>query len=174
MRTFPVCPSFNVIEANIGRVAERMRGAPVRDIVLVRLIKHLSVQISVHLNRMVRPAGLSEVGFRTLMMLYANASAGVFASQLSEAAGETRTNMTRICDDLARKGLLRRRAGTRDRRRVVLEISRKGVTLVERLLPRMWTQLDMALRVLNAREKLELERLLKNLALALDGLGPST
>ena len=120
MTAFPACPSFAVIESSIGRVAERLRGAPVRDIVLLRLIKHLSAQFGAHLNRMVRPAGLNEVGFRTLMMLYASAAAGVFASQLSEAAGETRTNMTRICDDLSRKGLLRRRAGTSDRRRVVL------------------------------------------------------
>jgi MarR family transcriptional repressor of emrRAB len=168
---FPACPSFAVIESSISRVAERVRGAPVRDIVLLRLIKHLSAQFGIHLNRMVRPTGLNEVGFRTLMMLYANAAAGVFASQLSEAAGETRANMTRICDELARKGLLRRRAGTADRRRVALEITRKGEALIERLLPKMWSELDLGMRALSAREKLDLERLLKKLASALDAKG---
>lgn len=171
MTNLPACPSFAVIEASIGRVAERLRGAPTRDIVLVRLIKHLSTQFSVHLNRMVRPSGLNEVSFRTLMMLYASAAAGVFASQLSEAAGETRANMTRICDELARKGLLRRRAGTSDRRRVVLEITRKGTNLIERLLPKMWSELDLGMRALSAREKLDLERLLKKLAAAIDAKG---
>ncbi|HEY7872789.1 MAG TPA: MarR family transcriptional regulator [Rudaea sp.] len=168
MNTLPACPSFDAIEASIGRVAQRLHGAPVRDIVLLRLIKHLSARFSAHLGRMVRPAGLNEVGFRTMMMLFANAETGMHASQLSEAAGETRANMTRICDDLSRKGLLRRRAGTSDRRRVVLEITRKGVILIERLLPKMWNELDLGMRALSAKEKLNLERLLKKLAAALD------
>jgi MarR family transcriptional repressor of emrRAB len=163
-----VCPSFAVIEASIGRVAERLRGAPVRDVVLLRLIKHLSARFGAHLSRMVRPSGLNEVGFRTMMVLFAHAETGMHASQLSEAAGETRANMTRICDELARKGLLRRRAGTSDRRRVVLEITRKGSMLIERLLPKMWSELDLGMRALSAKEKLDLERLLKKLAAALD------
>jgi MarR family transcriptional repressor of emrRAB len=108
-----------------------------------------------------------------MMMLYANAATGAFASQLSEAAGETRANMTRICDELARKGLLRRRTGTSDRRRVVLEITRKGIALIERLLPKMWSELDLGMRALSAKEKLDLERLLKKLAAALDAKEPS-
>jgi DNA-binding MarR family transcriptional regulator len=103
-----------------------------------------------------------------MMMLYANAESGMHAALLSEASGETRTNMTRICDELARKGLLRRRASTGDRRRVALEITRKGVALIERLLPKMWTELDLGMRALRAAEKRELERLLKKLATALD------
>lgn len=173
MDTFPVCPSFSVIEASIARVAERLRGAPVREVVLLRLIKHLSAQFSTRLNKLVRPAGLNEVGFRTLMMLYANAPAGVFASQLSDAAGETRANTTRICDELARKGLLRRHASTSDRRRVMLEITRKGENLLDRLLPKMWAELDKGMRAFSAKEKLDLERLLKKLAAALDAEEPS-
>jgi MarR family transcriptional repressor of emrRAB len=168
MTDAPSCPGFAVVEASIGRVAERLRGAPVRDIVLLRLIKHLSARFSAHLGRMVRPAGLNEVGFRTMMMLYANAGSGMHPSQLSEASGETRTNTTRVCDELARKGLLRRRAGTGDRRRVALEITRKGVALIEHLLPKMWTELDLGMRALRATEKRELERLLKKLAAALE------
>jgi len=168
MTALPACPSFDAIETSIGRVAVRLRDVPVRDIVLLRLIKHLSARFSAHLSRMVRPAGLNEVGFRTMMMLFANAETGMHASQLSEAAGETRANMTRICDDLARKGLLRRRAGTSDRRRVVVEITRKGVALIERLLPKMWNELDLGMRALSARDKLDLERLLKKLSAALD------
>jgi len=163
MQAIPVCPSFAVIEASIGRVAKRVHGAPVQDLVLLRLIKHLSALFGANLGRMVRPAGLNEVAFRTLMMLYANGATGVHASELSEASGETRTNMTRICDELARKRLLHRRPGVEDRRRVVLELTRKGETLIERLLPAAWRELDQHMRALSADEKRELERLLKKL-----------
>lgn len=158
------CPSFALIESNIDRVAERMRGAPVQDIVLVRLIKHLSAQLGAHVGRIVRPLGLNEVGFRTLLMLYANAATGLHASELSDASSETRTNMTRICDELARKGLLRRRPSEQDRRRVVLELTRRGENLIERLLPEVWRGLYPFSNALSAKEKRDLERLLKKLA----------
>ena len=167
MRSLPACPSFAVIESSIGRVAKRLHGAPVQDLVIMRLIKHLSAQYSAHFSPIVRPRGLNEVSFRTLMMLYAN-QAGVHASLLSEATGETRTNITRICDELAHKGLLLRHPGVEDRRRVVLELTRKGVMLIERLLPKVWSELERGLRTLNTGEKRDLERLLKKLATAFD------
>jgi MarR family transcriptional repressor of emrRAB len=163
MQPLPICPSFAVIESSIDRVAKRTRGAPVQDLVLIRLIKHLTARFSLNLGRMVRPAGLNEVSFRTLMMLYANAEHGVHASMLSDATGETRANITRICDELARKGLLQRHPGVEDRRRVALELTRKGETLIERLLPKVWAQLQTGMRALNAGEKRQLERLLKKL-----------
>ena len=162
MQPLPTCPSFAVIESSIGRVAKRLPSAPVQDLVIMRLIKHLSALFGANLSRMARPAGLNEVSFRTLMMLYANAG-GAHASQLSDATGETRTNITRICDELARKGLLQRHPSVEDRRRVVLELTRKGETLIERLLPKVWSQLEAGMRALNAGEKRELERLLKKL-----------
>ena len=163
MQPLPACPSFAVIESSIGRVAKRMRGAPVQDLVLIRLIKHLTARFSLNLGRMVRPAGLNEVSFRTLMMLYANAEHGVHASMLSDATGETRANITRVCDELARKGLLQRHPGVEDRRRVVLELTRKGEALIERLLPKVWGGLEHGMRALGSAEKRELERLLKKL-----------
>jgi MarR family transcriptional regulator, negative regulator of the multidrug operon emrRAB len=167
MTLAPSCPSFALIESHIGRVAARMRDAPVQDIVLVRLIKALSAQFGAHLSRKVRPAGLNEVAFRTLTMLYANDD-GVHPSELSEASGETRTNMTRICDELARKGLIRRRAGIEDRRRIVLELTRRGEKLIERLLPEVWLGLGHVTRALKPAQKKELELLLKNLLSAFE------
>jgi len=168
MQPLPACPSFAVVESSIGRVAKRVQGAPVQDLVLMRLIKHLSAFFGANLGRMVRPSGLNEVSFRTLMMLYANAESGMHASMLSEATGETRTNMTRVCDELARKGLLQRHPGVEDRRRVVLELTRKGQTLIERVLPKVWGQLERGMQVLDTREKRDLERLLKKLLTAFE------
>ena len=54
---------------------------------------------------------------------------------------------------------------------MVLEITRKGEALINRLLPKMWSELDLSMRALSTREKLDLERLLKKLATALDAKG---
>ena len=168
MATQTACPDFTLIESGIDKIAVRMRGAPALDIVLVWLIKHLAMRFSAYLTAKVRPDGLNEVAFRTLTMLYAHATDGMHPSELSAATGETRTNITRICDELARKRLLHRRASVEDRRRVVLELTRRGETLIERLLPQAWRDLDHVSRALTRREKGELERLLKKLTAVFD------
>ena len=168
MSPAPACPSFALIESQIDRVAARMRDAPVQDIVLVRLVKTLSAQLGHHLGQKVRPHGINEVGFRTLTMLYAQLETGVNPSELSEASGETRTNMTRICDELVRKGLVRRRASKEDRRRIVLELTKKGVALIEKMLPQVWTGVGHLTSTLSAAEKNTLERLLKRLLVAFE------
>ncbi len=168
MSPAPACPSFALIESQIDRVAARMRDAPVQDIVLVRLVKTLSAQLGHHLGQKVRPHGINEVGFRTLTMLYAQLETGVNPSDLSDASGETRTNMTRICDELVRKGLVRRRASKEDRRRIVLELTKKGVALIEKLLPQVWTGVGHVTSALSVSEKNTLERLLKKLLVAFE------
>ena len=168
MSPAPNCPSFALIESQIDRVKARLTDAPVQDIVLVRLIKAMSGQLGYHLSRKVRPHNISEVGFRTLTMLYAHLDTGINPSDLSEASGETRTNMTRICDDLVRKGLIRRRPSTEDRRRIVLELTKKGVALIEKLLPQVWTGVSATTSALSQTEKDTLERLLKKLLFAFE------
>jgi MarR family transcriptional repressor of emrRAB len=167
------CPSFALVESQIDRVAARMRDAPVQNIVLIRLLKMLSVQFNQHLGQKVRPHGINEVGFRTLTMLYAQLDTGVNPSDLSDASGETRTNMTRICDELVRKGLIRRGASTDDRRRIVLELTKKGVTLIEKILPQVWSGVGHVTNSLSASEKNTLERLLKKLLTACEAQGKS-
>ena len=173
MSPAPACPSFALIESQIDRVAARMRDAPVQNIVLVRLVKTLSAQLGHHLGQKVRPHGINEVGFRTLTMLYAQLETGINPSDLSDASGETRTNMTRICDELVRKGLIRRRASKEDRRRIVLEMTKKGVAFIEKLLPQVWSGVGRVTDALSASEKNTLERLLKKLLIAFETEGKS-
>jgi MarR family transcriptional repressor of emrRAB len=163
-----ICPSFALIESQIDRIKARLVDAPVQDIVLVRLTKTLSAQLGHHLGQKVRPHGINEVGFRTLTMLYAQLDTGINPSDLSDASGETRTNMTRICDDLVRKGLIRRRPSTEDRRRIVLALTKKGMTLIEKLLPQVWSGLGDVTSALSAKEKHTLEHLLKKLLTAFE------
>jgi len=168
MSPAPHCPSFALIESQIDRVKARLADAPVQDIVLVRLIKAMSARLGYHLSRKVRPHGINEVGFRTLTMLYAQLDTGINPSELSDASGETRTNMTRICDELVRKGLVRRRPSTEDRRRIVLALTKKGVTLIEKVLPQVWTGVSETTAVMSQTEKDTLERLLKKLLFAFE------
>jgi MarR family transcriptional regulator, negative regulator of the multidrug operon emrRAB len=128
----------------------------------------LSGQLGAHLRERVKPYGINEVAFRTMTMLYAQMDTGINPSDLSDMSGETRTNMTRICDELVRKGLVRRRPSTEDRRRIVLELTKKGVTLIEKLLPDVWAGVSRVSSTMSAAEKDTLEKLLKKLLLAFE------
>ncbi|MGA9343250.1 MAG: MarR family transcriptional regulator [Rhodanobacteraceae bacterium] len=136
---------------------------PTREIVLIRLIKHLSTVFSGMLNQRLRPLGFHEVSFRTLLMLYASSDHTVHPSELCTATGESRANMTRLCDDLCRKGLVRRRPSTSDRRRIRLELTARGVDTVEDMLPIAWRAVHCVNSALDADERTQLEGLLKRL-----------
>ena len=112
-------------------------------------------------NGVLKPMGLSQVSFTTLMVLRAAGSHAVNPSLLCEATGESRANMTRIADDLAEKGLIQRVPSAADRRRLDLTLTADGQRLIRRLLPRLWQRLTPAFQCFDASEKKLLSTLLK-------------
>jgi len=130
---------FAAMQAGIDRVATRVTGVPTADVLLLRMIKHLS-----------SPDG--------------NASPGELCGLIAQRP----TNMTRITDALVRKGLATRRPGTVDRRRVVLRITPAGERFVRALLPQMIAELATGFAGLGTRDKQHLGRLLRRLAASID------
>ena len=63
---------------------------------------------------------------------------------------------------------MRRRPSTEDRRRIVLELTKKGVKLIERVRPDVWTGITHVSQALPKSEKDTLERLLKKLLFAFE------
>ena len=156
------------IEARLARVAERLPAMPRRNVLLLRLLKTCALALSSRLHQLMRAQGLNEVAFHTMVMVYGSPDGVVYAATLSDTAGETRANMTRICDELERKGLLLRRASDSDRRRVELRLTRKGETLIEAVLPLAWSHLDRLDRHFSEAEKDQLEHLLRRFLAALE------
>lgn len=62
-----------------------------------------------------------------LRFLAEHADAEVTPSELAERCGYSRSRMTRILDALAAKGYLARRVDSRDRRRVLVRATERGV-----------------------------------------------
>ena len=157
----PAC--FAKAEESIGRVARKV-GAPNEsrdDVILMRLITMLSRRYDELVSEAIDPEQLNSVMFKTLLMAFGSANNEVNPSELSSATGESRANMTRICDQLCDRGLIDRHAAESDRRRIVVSITPAGERLVRKLLPGMRESLRQAHAVFGATDKKQVERLLK-------------
>jgi DNA-binding MarR family transcriptional regulator len=88
------------------------------------------------------------------------------ATELAAAAMLTSGAMTNRIDRLQREGLVRRVADARDRRRVLVQLTRKGVARVDRATEARFKAAAAALECLGDSQRRQLERHLRQLLLA--------
>ncbi|MHB8698276.1 MAG: MarR family transcriptional regulator [Sulfuricaulis sp.] len=138
-----------------------MPGLPKQEVILSRLYFHIAKALREVANQVLKPFDLNYVSFSTLMMLFGSLNDVVNPSKLCGVTGETRTNMTRIVDDLVTRGFIKRRPSAEDRRRVVLTLTPKGEALVKKILPRLWEKQIKIYDCFEHEEEKLLEKLLK-------------
>jgi MarR family transcriptional repressor of emrRAB len=96
-----------------------------------------------------------------MMALYSRPENLANPSELSDATGETRGNMTRICDELVDKGWMRRVPNGEDRRRIDLSLTDTGMALLDEIAPRLRQNADdFYKRTFSKTEKAALQQLL--------------
>lgn len=166
--TIPGPRCFQEAEERIVRVYERLPSVGQQNTVLLHLIKHLWKWLAEIMSDELRESGLNPVSFVTMLMLYSAPEATVNPSELSQCTGETRTNMTRICNELEQLQLICRTPSATDRRRIDLMLTEQGVALMETLLPKLRTRTFPMFSVLSDTEKDVLEGLLKKLLSAFE------
>ena len=161
--------TFAPIEQAIGHVCAKTRSRGSRqDVVLMRLVTHLATGYHALVQRVIGPERLNPVMFMTLMLAFGAPEDEVNPSQLSATTGESRANMTRICDELCERGLIRRHAALTDRRRVVISLTAAGDRLVRKLLPELRRLLRAAHELVAEADVPVLEGLLKQQVCGLD------
>ena len=101
----------------------------------LRLLVLLGREISTLLEQALRPHGLNETDFRTLMILFSQPNGVAHPSELCGSVAQSPANMTRVADGLCERGLITRLASEQDRRRTILRITPKGEALALALLP---------------------------------------
>ena len=143
-------------------------GTDLGDVAIYILMRTCNIMMNERVNGLLEPYGLTAVGYITLMALFGRVDNLANPSELSDLTGETRGNMTRICDDLVDKGLMRRVPNAEDRRRVDLSLSDEGVKLLTTLVPHMRSNADAFYeRAFTKTERESLQRLLTKFSTAL-------
>jgi MarR family transcriptional repressor of emrRAB len=147
------------IESGIQRVAARFDEVPITEAMIFRVLVLLGRELSMLIEQTLRPHGLNDTDFRTLMMLY-SLNGTAFPSDLCACMAQSPANMTRVADALVERGLITRAPSEEDRRRMVLRVTPAGETLVREYLPQAVQRTRVLFGDLPATDR---ERLLQQL-----------
>ena len=143
-------------------------GGGLGDVAIYILMRTCNIMMNERASRLLEPHGLTAVGYVTLMSLFSRPENLANPSELSDITGETRGNMTRICDDLVDKGLVRRVPNAEDRRRVDLSLTEAGTKLLTAVVPAMRSNADAFYeRAFTKTERESLQKLLTKFSAAL-------
>ena len=152
------------------RAHNRATGGGLGDVAIYIQMRACNVMMTERLGRLLEPHDLSSVGYITMMSLYSRPENLANPSELCDITGETRGNMTRICDELVDKGWMRRVPNPEDRRRVDLSLSESGMALLNKVAPQLRQNADdFYRRTFSKTEKATLQQLLTQFSEALAG-----
>jgi len=157
------------IEQRVDLAHQRSIGSPINsELRVTLLIKHNAWLMADSLNRTVEPFGISGVAYVAMMTLQSTAENLANPSDLCFITGETRSNMTRITDELVAKGLIKRVANEEDRRRVDLSLTEEGMQLLREVVPKVRQRIDAAFAAFDDETKVAFENALIKLKQALE------
>lgn len=161
-------PCVDALYEGVDRVAENIDGLPKCQVLLIRLLLLTGEALQRDVEAKLKPFDLNDSDFRTLMMLYSSQDGSSTPSELCALAEQKPTNMTRITNLLAKRGLITRSHATQDRRQIVLTITAEGRRFIRKLLPPMFPEVISKFACFSDTERKTFEHLLKKLALHLD------
>ncbi|WP_241633578.1 transcriptional repressor MprA, partial [Salmonella enterica] len=103
-----------------------------------------------------------------LITLESQENHSIQPSELSCALGSSRTNATRIADELEKRGWIERRESDNDRRCLHLQLTEKGQAFLQEVLPPQHHCLHQLWSSLSTAEKDQLEHITRKLLTRLD------
>ncbi|MBP6122892.1 MULTISPECIES: transcriptional repressor MprA [Providencia] len=161
-------PTEELIKARVEQQKLQDKEIPDDEILLTRLCMHVHGKLLDSRNNMLRAQGINETLFMALMILDTKDSGSIQPSELSAALGSSRTNATRIADELEKNGWIERKESHNDRRCLHLHLTEKGSEFLNSLLPPQHAAIADIWSVLDKDEKEQLGKLMRKLLKKLD------
>ena len=134
----------------------------------LRLVRAASQGISDFMDPLLRPLGFAESALHTLILLFASTEGRASPGELCDTVGQTRANMTRILQTLAKQKFISRTTDRSDGRRQLISITAEGRRLIHELVPRFFGPLKQALEGMSSEEMHLLSTLTRKLIESLD------
>ena len=159
---------FELMEANLRNLGERIPDVPATSILMCRLLLHVGREMAAMFEHQLKPFGLTEAEFRVLATLFSQPHGVAHPSDLCVRASQSPANMSRISDALVARNLITRDSSVQDRRKMVLAITGDGEQYVRDLLPKLWQPLREMLKDFSETDLRLLMALLKRLGMRLD------
>lgn len=165
--------NFTNYEQGIERISQQLPGMPKEQVVLNRLFFFMFRELDEVYNRHLATFGLSSSSFLALVMLLSSDDGQINPCHLSDALIASRTNVTRLTDELVQAGWVDRRPSLEDRRRVDLSLTKAGRAHIIKVLPTVWKLVERQWQAFNAKEVTEFDRLLRKMLASLVSFGES-
>jgi len=134
----------------------------------MRLLRVASQGITACVDPVLRPAGLTESSYHTLIIVMAAGVEGTTPTALCTQVGQAAANMTRILEVLRREALIEIRLDPRDGRRRRVFITQRGTLVVQDYAKQLTPIVNTALSGVSAEDKVSFERLLRAIVASLD------
>ncbi len=154
---------FSYFENGIDRVAGQLPGMPRGRVVLNRLLFHVFMEMEGVYNQQLSEFGLNSSSFLALALILGSEGNRLNPSHLSDALLASRTNVTRLTDELVSAGWVSRKPSAQDRRRVELSLTADGRKLILKVLPAIWQQIERQWADFSVAEVVEFDRLLRKM-----------
>jgi DNA-binding MarR family transcriptional regulator len=90
-------------------------------------------ELSLSIERFLRPYGLTQIAYNVLRILQGSAPEGLGRNEISERMITAAPDMTRLLDRMERDGLVVRTRGQEDKRQVATTITQAGKDLLTRV-----------------------------------------
>src|SRR6267378_4054216 len=152
---------LSAIDGSTPAMSRALPDLPMRETVLIRLLRLCFSGMGDFFSPEFRRIGLSENSFHVLCLLVTNDEGQASPSELSELVGTSRANMTRILGTLVDEGLATRQTEELDGRRHMIQITNAGRRATLDAVPRLVGPLQRAFAGLDAREHSQLDALLR-------------
>lgn len=154
---------FAYFEQGIERVSRQLPGMPQDRVVLNRLFFFVFKELDEIYNRHLAEFGLNSSSFLALAMLLGCEENRLNPCDLSDTLIASRTNVTRLADELVAAGWVDRQPSQADRRRVELSLTDEGRALVLKVLPQVWRLIERQWQDFTPAEVTEFDRLLRKM-----------
>lgn len=124
-------------------------------------LSRASEWVNAHADRQIRQHGLNRTEFGVLEMLFHLGPQPL--QQIGQKVLMSSGNITYVVDKLEKKGLVKRRTSTQDRRLIFAEVTDEGCSFIEAIFPSHATVIKQAMDGLTEAEKETATQLLKKL-----------
>ena len=165
---------FSYFENGIDRIARQLPGMPQDRVVLNRLFFYVFKELDDVYNQHLSAYGLNSSTFLALAMILSSQDNRLNPCHLSDALIASRTNVTRLADELVAAGWVDRSPSTQDRRRVELSLTPDGRKLILKVLPLIWERIEQQWIDFSPAEVAEFDRLLRKMLAGLGRLGAAS
>ena len=128
-------PTFSLAEHAIEKLTKCTDSISVERLKLIRLQHHISLRLEHSYSQILKPLGLNQSEWFTLLFLYSSETKKFFPSELAKALNCSRTNATRLIESLKKRNFIHCAVNSVDRRKMQISLNQEGRNFVDQYLP---------------------------------------